>query len=104
MIGFCPEPELRFDRHQHVVERRKITIVSAESAGEFPDTFTGIELRAVGRKEKKFELLFAGFTPGPMQFCMVVSGIVEDKNDTSSGVRTDAPQPHEERKESLPVE
>jgi len=42
---------LSFDGSDDAIEEGKVAVVEAESAGEFPDSFDGIQFGAVGWQE-----------------------------------------------------
>jgi hypothetical protein len=54
VIGLGPFGELAFDGGNDALEESEVTIVQA--ARKLPDSFDGIQLRAVGRQEGQVEL------------------------------------------------
>jgi hypothetical protein len=63
-----PFRELSFDGSDDAIEEGKVAVVEAESAGEFPDSFDGIQFGAVGRQEVQAEIGDLLDAPFQMQF------------------------------------
>ena len=104
VIGFGPFGELGFDSLGNAVEERKVAIVEAQSTGELPDSFDGVQFGAIGRQEVQPELRELAQAPIQMQLGAMVLGVVADGQHAATGPTAGLSKNLEKRPESVAVE
>ena len=98
-----PSTKTRSDRGNDVTQVRKVLVVEAAAANQFPDPFNGIKFRAVRRQEVEGKMVGDFLAPSFVQAGVVVASVVDDHNDLSA-VFGDAFNPSIERPAGASIE
>ena len=85
-------------------KRREVPVVRGLPTRELPCALDRIEFRTVGREKLQREARLGFAAPVLMQAGMMVRGIVEDDNDTTTGVTTDLAQVLKKREKGVAIE
>jgi len=88
-VGAFPESKLGIHSRGEFGERREISVVKTEAPKQFPDSFDGIKLWAVGRQEVKVESRLMKAAPLCVQGGVMVFRVVGDNDHAAAGRGTD---------------
>ena len=72
-----PPRKLDFNNVNQILERLEIDIVRAQSAGQFPDPFHQVQIKAIGRQEIQPQDMTMFVELGTQGPCMMPTGIVK---------------------------
>lgn len=102
-IGPRPSDELRVDDLNKFEERREVSVMKPETTKQFPDTFDGVELRAVRRKEQQHKVGILRPTPREMEVGVMVLRIVDDDDDLAAATASGPAQLAQETPTGLSI-
>ena len=98
-----PSQELVLYRSANLIEARKVVVMQAKTAGQFPDPLDGIEVGAVRGQVVQREDFGLGLTPRQVKLGMMIFGVVGDDDDAATATTTGGFKVEKERGESLAV-
>lgn len=104
--GVCAGPlsETGLNGGNNIIERRKVLIMQAAAANQFPDSFNGIKVRAVRRQEVQSEVVGDPCAPRRVEGGMMIAGIVNDDDHAAPWPAADALKLPEEIPAGLRIE
>ena len=84
--------ELNFYRFSNLFNFPKVPVVGCHSSGQFPNSFDRIQFRAVRRKKQMREFAWTVLSPFWMEFCMMISGVIGQHQNTTPWVAAYLPK------------
>ena len=99
----APTRQLGRDGAHQIAERRKVLIVRAKLAGQLPDPFDGIQVRAVGRQEGARQGRVPRREKRVQERCVMIPGIVQHEDELPVGPAM-PPELAQERRECDRIE
>ena len=84
-IGTRPSLEARFDGGDNFIEGRKVLIVQAATADQFPNSLDRRKLRAVWRQKQQPQISSVAAQKRGQESCVMIARVVEYKDHASPG-------------------
>jgi hypothetical protein len=91
------------NRHDYILDRRKVPIVGGEAASQLPYSLNRVEIRAIRRKIFEPKPRLRCLPPLLMQRRVMISRIIRDHDDSPAGTGTDLPEMPKEMKACLGI-
>jgi hypothetical protein len=104
VTAVSPLGELRLHGIRDMREFREVPVMETQAPSEFPDSLDGVKVRAIRRKEEQLECWLLFSSPCFVHAGVMISSVIDDNHDASTGTTGYLPQVSEKAPGGLGVE